>query len=187
MTDFVGNPLQYIIFRGCCGVVVRIYAVGECEMGPALLPTPLSPACGLRDESQCLTPGVSLLSAGRSPRHIRYVARRSRRCRIASPDRSISRGSVHAVAALSEARPVPSPQAVPGFLWGETGSIGVGPVARPVRAMFALRIQQSAGGIPWGRPVGFPPSPDFTSSRRSGFPSSKVRIGRRSFPSIRCS
>ena len=47
-------------------------------MGPALLPTPLSPACG--PASRYLAPGVSPLATRRSARG--YVARRSRRCRI---------------------------------------------------------------------------------------------------------
>lgn len=47
-------------------------------MGPTLLPTPLSPACG--PASRYLAPGVSPLVTRRLARG--YVARRSRRCRI---------------------------------------------------------------------------------------------------------
>lgn len=47
-------------------------------MGPALRPTPLSPACGSTGV-ESLTPGVVRALAARTRR---YVARRSRRCRF---------------------------------------------------------------------------------------------------------
>lgn len=57
----------------------------EREMGPALLPTPLSPACG--SPRGCLAPGVSpFASRPCSPVTSGYVARRSRRCRIKFSD-----------------------------------------------------------------------------------------------------
>jgi hypothetical protein len=46
------------------------------EMGPALLPTPLSPACGPLPKEACLTPGAWPQAGCGS------LARRSRRCRM---------------------------------------------------------------------------------------------------------
>jgi len=155
-----------------------------CEVGPALLPTPLSPACGLRDESQCFAPGVSPLFKGRNLRS----SAMSPGARAGAGKRT---WQVH-IARIGPYRgsAFPRPDLFChligyGVPWGITVSIGGKTLAWPVRAMSVCVIDSLQAVSREGVPSAFLlRTTSIVASLR--FLVREVRIGRRSFPSIRC-
>lgn len=151
------------------------------EMGPALLPTPLSPACGPLPKEACLTPGAWPQTGCGS------LARRSRRCRmclvagsgredLSLALRQSASGSVTPATssgcACAEASTLPS----------VAGPLVVRPFASGVAPWVALLVFGIALAGASLCPAGFTMCFTFASFASGGLPG--FRIGRRSL--VRC-